>query len=166
MNVYMPTHFREKQECWKSLMELKDTEFVHNSIIRGDFNTTMGNHEKRGGSIIRDAQQEHMEDLILTLNLFDVKPQKFVYTWTNKRVRVNHIAARQDRFLAVDNLLILNYNLKYSILPWSSSGHRLISLIISQPLDLAQSPFATLPYCWNSPISRRWFPSPGQGGSR
>lgn len=46
------------------MMELKDIEFGHNYIIGGDFNTTMGNNEERGGSTVRDAQQEYMEDLI------------------------------------------------------------------------------------------------------
>lgn len=55
INVYIHTHFGEKEECWNSVMELKATKFGYNCIIGGEFNTTMGNHEKIGGSIIRDA---------------------------------------------------------------------------------------------------------------
>jgi len=49
-------------------MELKGIEYGHNCILEGYFNTTMGKHEKIGGSIVRDTLQEQMEDLILTLN--------------------------------------------------------------------------------------------------
>jgi len=76
----MPTHFQEKQVCWNSLVELKVIEFGYNCIIGGDFNTIMGNHEKRVGSIIHDTQKEYMEELILALNLYDVKPKKFLYS--------------------------------------------------------------------------------------
>jgi hypothetical protein len=47
--------------------------FHQNCIIGGDFNTTMHLTEKRGGSIVRDSSRERMEDLISTLDLFDVK---------------------------------------------------------------------------------------------
>lgn len=55
-------------------MELKGTKYGQKCILGGYLNTTMGSHEKRGGSIIQDSLHEHMEDLVFTLNLFDVKP--------------------------------------------------------------------------------------------
>lgn len=79
----------------------------------------MGQNEKRGG-IVRDASQENMEELILNLNIFDVKASKFLYTWNNKHTSLGHIAARLDHFLSSDSLLALNLCLKYFILPWCS----------------------------------------------
>lgn len=59
-------------------MELKNIEFGNNYVSGGDFNTTMGYCEKTGGSKIHDNHQEYMEDLILALALYDLKPQKLL----------------------------------------------------------------------------------------
>lgn len=64
-----------------------------------------------------------MEDIILNLNLFYVKPQKFLYNWKNKRSSLVHIVARLDHFLASDNLLVLNIFMNSSIFPWCGSNH-------------------------------------------
>ena len=61
-------------------MELKNSKYGCNCILGGDLNTTMGENEKRGVFTIRDSSQENMEDLIINLNLFNVKPPKFFYT--------------------------------------------------------------------------------------
>lgn len=126
-------------------MDLKNTEYGNRCIIYGDFNTTMGHHEKRGGSIIRDSQEEYMEGLILALKLYDFKPQNFLYTWSNRRMDLNHIVAYLDRFLAAGNILTLNCCLKFSILPEARLDHWLIRLEISLPLDLGPIPFRYFP---------------------
>jgi hypothetical protein len=50
--------------------------------------------EKRGGSIVRDPSRENMEDLISSLDLFDVQPSKGKFTWNNRRAGPGHIEAR------------------------------------------------------------------------
>ena len=54
---------------------LKNTEYGTNFILGGDFNTVLKQDEKRG--VLREIHQEDFEDLIMQLNLFDVKPSKF-----------------------------------------------------------------------------------------
>lgn len=76
----MPTHYKEKKECWQSFKVLKDSEFTRNSIVVGDFNVILSNKEKRGGSIVRDPFKESMEYIIEDGNLVDVKPIKRKYT--------------------------------------------------------------------------------------
>jgi hypothetical protein len=49
-------------------------------IIAGDFNTTLHPKEKRGGNLDRDPSREHLEDLISSLDLSDIKPKKNKYT--------------------------------------------------------------------------------------
>ena len=65
----------------------------------GDFNIVLSREEKRGGNPIHDPLREILEDLISYWELMDVKPIKGKYTWYNKRLLKDHIAARWDIFL-------------------------------------------------------------------
>jgi exonuclease III len=64
-NVYMSVTYKEKESCWNTLLDSKDTEHSHNNIIVGYFNVILNNEEKRGGSIIRDPFRENLEDLLV-----------------------------------------------------------------------------------------------------
>jgi hypothetical protein len=44
--------YSEKGECWDSLINLKGMIHWFNCIVAGDFNTTLSQREKRGGSIV------------------------------------------------------------------------------------------------------------------
>jgi hypothetical protein len=68
-------------------------------IFAGDFNTTLHNCEKRGGSIVREATRENMEDLLTIFDLFEIKLALGHFTWSNKRHRPGHIAVKLDTFL-------------------------------------------------------------------
>lgn len=72
---------------------------LENVILTGDLNLTLATFEKRGGTVVRDPAREWVEELIQDWDLMDVKPSKGNFTWTNKRTRPGHIAARLDRFL-------------------------------------------------------------------
>jgi hypothetical protein len=65
-------------------MRIKEDGFRKNCIIVGNFNTTLHQNEKKGGSTIRDPFRECMEDLVFELDLFDVHPRKGKYMWSNK----------------------------------------------------------------------------------
>lgn len=58
LNVYMPNNYWDKIECWNTLLEIKELGFRKNCIIVGDFNTTLHQKEKIGGSIVRDSFRE------------------------------------------------------------------------------------------------------------
>jgi len=50
--------------------------FSNNLIIAGDFNIAIHHWEKRGDLYVH----EHIEDLIPSLDLYDVKPSKGLFT--------------------------------------------------------------------------------------
>jgi hypothetical protein len=120
---------------------------------RGDFNTTLHRGEKKGGTFVRDQFREHMEDLISDLDLFDVQPSKGKYTWSNKRSRVGHIAARLDRFLIHSPLLFRPLSISSQIVSWGISDHRPIALSLVKEENLGPIPFKFNPIWMDSPDS-------------
>jgi hypothetical protein len=76
----------EKESCWRSLITLKDSEYVNNSIVARDYNVVPFDNEKRGGNIIKHPFKEKMEELIVEWDLIDINPIKGKYTWNNKRI--------------------------------------------------------------------------------
>jgi endonuclease/exonuclease/phosphatase family metal-dependent hydrolase len=66
LNVYIPYTLQEKQMCWNSLINLPDRNINLKLIVAGDFNTTLNNKEKSGGSLVRDPNKELMEDFMST----------------------------------------------------------------------------------------------------
>ena len=123
INIYMPNTYAEKQDCWKSLQDLKHTEYGTNCILGGDFNTVLKQDKKIRGAVVREIHQKDLKDLLMQSNLFDVKSSKFKYTWNNKRVEPGRIAARLDRFLASDILLSTSFTITSEIQPWCGSDH-------------------------------------------
>lgn len=65
-----------------------------------------------------------MEDLMNDWDLLDVKPNRGKYTLTNKRVGVNHIAARLDHFLVSTDLLFKDKQFSSTILGMRDLDHR------------------------------------------
>ena len=123
INIYMLNNYVKKKYCWKSLQDLKHTDYGTNCILGGDFNTVLKQDEKREGAVVREIHQEDFEDLLMQLNLFDVKPSKFKYTWNNKRAGLGHIEGRLDIFLASDLLLSSLVSISLEIWPWCGSDH-------------------------------------------
>ena len=97
-NIYAPNSFADKKTCWNLLWEERSNQHG-NVILGGDFNVTLSQDEKKGGSKVRDPFKEIVDDLILEWDLMDIKPSIGKYTWSNKRTGPGHIAARLDRFL-------------------------------------------------------------------
>jgi hypothetical protein len=130
-------------------------------IFYGDFNTFLQAKEKRQGTIVRDPSREYMEDLISVFDLADVKPKKCKYTWSNKRMGKDHIAARLDIFLV--NNIFLEDNVSYhsNILSWGGSDHKPISLFIEPMEDYGPIPFRFNPLWAQDPsflelVSHSW----------
>jgi endonuclease/exonuclease/phosphatase family metal-dependent hydrolase len=137
----MPNQIQEKMECWRSLLDLMEFENEDNFIIAGDFNTTLHHWEKRGGTIVSDSSREYLEDLISSLDLFDVNPSKGVFTWSNRRVGPRHISTRLDHFFIGSALLTDPSALSSQILPWTCSNHKPISLAFLNENNLGPIPF-------------------------
>jgi hypothetical protein len=140
-NVYMSNSYREKEECWESLLGLEGMGYAQNCIIVGDFNTTIHIKEKRGGSIVRDPFREKMEDLMTILDLVDVQPIKGQFTWNNRRVGPGHIVARLDHFIISSSFFSRDDIISSSIIPWASSDHRSISLSFVKEENMGPIPF-------------------------
>jgi exonuclease III len=132
-NIYMPSVYHDKIQCWNSLFSLQDQANSVPYIFVGDFNTTLHALEKRGGTIVRDSTREHMEELISDLDLVDIKPTSGRFTWSNKRHGPGHIVVRLDRFLISGCLLEDQFLPSSCILPWSGFDHRPISLSLPPP---------------------------------
>jgi exonuclease III len=144
-NIYAPQLLGEKNHCWDSLQTYLQQNNLSNIILGGDFNVTLAQDEKRGGSIVRDPAREWVEDLAAAWDLLDIKPTKGRYTWTNKRIGPGHIAARLDRFLVQSSFLVLGLEAKTEILTHSASDHKPIRLEIKKDQVKGPIPFRFSP---------------------
>lgn len=82
---------------------------------------------------------------MLHWDLEDIKPYVGKYTWTNKRLGSNHIAARLDRFLVQSSFLSCGLTTSSKILPNCTSDHKPISLELSLDGNLGPIPFRFSP---------------------
>jgi exonuclease III len=144
-NIYAPQFLGDKIYCWDSLQTYLQQNTLSNIILGGDFNVTLAQDEKRGGSIVRDPAREWVEDIAVAWDLLDIKPTKARYTWTNKRIGPGHIAARLDRFMVQSSFLVLGLTTNSAILPHSTSDHKPIRLEIKKDNFKGPIPFRFSP---------------------
>eukprot|EP00253_Pinus_taeda_P017122 PITA_17122 len=140
-NLYVPVHYEEKRECWRSLSDYIAQISPTNLVIGGDLNITLDPKEKKGGIQSRDPFIDTVGNLILRWDLVDFKPMKGKYTWTNNRTGENHISARLDRFLMRSSLMMDNRIVFTKILPKLTSDHKPILLCLKEEEDLGPLPF-------------------------
>jgi hypothetical protein len=76
INVYVPNKYHEKRECRRSLLSFSKEYSLDNFIFAGDFNSTIHHGEKGERSSIHDPCREKLEDIISSLDLFDVTPSQ------------------------------------------------------------------------------------------
>eukprot|EP00253_Pinus_taeda_P034931 PITA_34931 len=119
------------------------TQLLHKDS--GDLNVTLALDEKKGGSIVRDPAREWVEDIMLGWDLEDIKPSSGKFTWSNKRIAPNHIAARLDRFLVHTSFLTCGLMASSKILPNLTSDHKPILLELSLDINLGPIPFRFSP---------------------
>jgi hypothetical protein len=139
-NIYMLVVYQEKMECSRSLIN----NFNVGSpplIFAGKINTTLSQNERKGGSRVHDLGREFLEDMIAVHDLIDVKPNRGKFTWKNRRIGPNHIAAMLDRFLIGSSLLDCHISPSSRIFPWSISNHHPISLDLSPSKYIGPIPF-------------------------
>ena len=139
--MYVPVHYDEKKECWKTLSDYVELLNHKNIVIGGDLNIILDPKEKRGGTFSRDPLLSTVENLILQWDLVDFKPVKGEYTWTNNRTGENHISARLDRFLTSSSIMMDKIIAFTKILPKLTSDHKPILLCLKEEEDLGPLPF-------------------------
>lgn len=81
------------------MLKLKDSKLSKGFIFFGNFNLTLYPWGKKGGTLVKDPFKEHMEDLISSFKLVDIKLMGKKYTWTNRRIGPRHITTCLDRFM-------------------------------------------------------------------
>ena len=91
--------------------------------------------------MIRDSSREWVEDLIANWDLEDIKPAKGIYTWTNRRLGPGHIVARLDRFLVQQSLHLQGMDHVSSIIAFSASDHKPITLSFFKDKNMGPIPF-------------------------
>eukprot|EP00253_Pinus_taeda_P032639 PITA_32639 len=144
-NLYVPVHYEEKKECWRSLSDFFEQISPTNLVIGGDLNITLDPKEKKGGIQSRDPFSRTVGNLIQRWDLVDFKPVKGKFTWTNNRTGENHISARLDRFLISSSLMLDNIIVFTKILPKLTSDHKPILICLKKEEDLGPLPFRFSP---------------------
>jgi hypothetical protein len=59
----------EKDECWSTLLNLRNSDYSENCIIIGDLNIIGNNAEKRGGVFGREPFRDNIEEIIMAVGL-------------------------------------------------------------------------------------------------
>eukprot|EP00253_Pinus_taeda_P030806 PITA_30806 len=108
-------------------------------------NVTLALDERKGGSNVRDPAREWVEYIMIGWDLEDIKPSSGKFTWSNKILSPNHIAARLDRFLVQSSFLTCGLMASSKILPNLTSDHKPIILELSQDANLGPIPFRFIP---------------------
>eukprot|EP00253_Pinus_taeda_P031968 PITA_31968 len=140
-NLYVPVHYEEKKECWRSLSEFLE----QISPSGGDLNIILDLKEKKGGIQSKDPFSRTVGSLIQRWDLVDLKPVKGKFTWTNNRTGDKNIAARLDRFLINSSLMMDNRIVFSKILPKLTSDHKPILLCLKKEEELGPLPFRFSP---------------------
>eukprot|EP00253_Pinus_taeda_P015595 PITA_15595 len=144
-NLYVPVHYEEKKECWRSLSEFLELNSPSNLVLGGDLNIILDLKEKKGGIQSKDPFSRTVGSLIQRWDLVDLKPVKGKFTWTNNRTGDNHIAARLDRFL-INSSLMMDKRIAFSkILPKLTSDHKPILFCLKEEEYLGPLPFRFSP---------------------
>eukprot|EP00253_Pinus_taeda_P022451 PITA_22451 len=100
-------------------------------------------------------------------DLIDFIPVRGLFTWSNNRSGLDHIAAYLDRFLVQSSLMMNKKIIKTKILPKLTSDHKPIQLLLEDEENLDPLPFHfnplwaeregffdTVKESWAKPISR------------
>eukprot|EP00253_Pinus_taeda_P016135 PITA_16135 len=140
-NLYVPVTYSEKRDCWNSLSAFLEQHNPENIIIAGDFNIFLKTKEKRGGSSSKDPMLAFVEELLHQWDLLDYTPVRGLFTWSNNRSRLDHIAAHLDRFLVQSSIMLNKKIIKTKILPKLTSDHKPIQLLLDDEENLGPLPF-------------------------
>eukprot|EP00253_Pinus_taeda_P033369 PITA_33369 len=144
-NVYLPNHYREKEQCWTDLKENMDNEQNPNIILTGDFNLALHANEKRGGNFTHDPFRSQLEEIMSDHELIDIIPKNRKYTWNNRRLGPGNIMERLDRILVNISLLSTFTAGHTKILNATASDHFPILLTLDSHSQLGPIPFSYNP---------------------
>ena len=121
--VYGPPIPGEREVFLQDIRKLNEMHKEKYWLLGGDFNMLLNLAEKRGGIRREEPEMELFRDLLIDLHLVDIPTVNGMYTWNNRRRERHQIAARLDRFLALEALVSLDVYYEAAILPTLGSDH-------------------------------------------
>ena len=142
----MSINSTKKEECFISLLNLRNSDYSKNFIIIGDLNIIKNGANKRGGIFGRYSFRDNIEDLITDWYLLGIPSQRGKFTSTNMRAGLGYIEVRLDFFLVHNNFIHQNDAIKYYIVPSLIYDHKPISLHLQALPNYNPLPF------WFNPL--------------
>eukprot|EP00253_Pinus_taeda_P029081 PITA_29081 len=128
-NIYAPSHFRDKDQCWATLEEDIQTEDNRNIILRAK-----------------------LENIMQECDLVDIIPKNRRFTWNNRRLGRDNILERLDRILVNTSFLSDFSTAHADILPYLASDHHPISIVLEAHCPLGPLPFKFNPLWRSNPF--------------
>lgn len=98
------------------------------------------------------------------LNLLDIKPPNYKFTWSNRWVRTSHVSTKLDHFLVGSSFLEQHISFSCSHLSQSGSNHRPIKNSISYMRILALFHYVSMNCRYYSQVSLKLHQNPGLNG--
>eukprot|EP00253_Pinus_taeda_P006109 PITA_06109 len=138
VNVYGPCQSRDS--FWEELMS-KTVMKSPLMIMGGDLNFSLGRTEAWGPYAREDPLAEFFLNLISENKLIDPSPVKLKPTWRNRRVGVDRIAKRLDRFLVTESLTSKVPMIRQWVEELGNSDHFPIFLDLTNPPPKPPAPF-------------------------
>ena len=63
-NIYVPTQYKEKRDCWGTMVEFMEAYNPSNIILAGDLNIVLKANEKKRGFFGNDTLRSQVEEII------------------------------------------------------------------------------------------------------
>eukprot|EP00253_Pinus_taeda_P019282 PITA_19282 len=140
-NVYGPQRPNDKLGLLDSLGELRDRHAKIPWIMGGDFNMIKSLTEKKGGTRTLSKDSIEFHNFLDNMKLVNKRTSNGLFTWNNKRGGGSQVASKLDRFLILEDLMLIGMDMKMRILPFGGSDHWPLQLEVQGIGTLKNRPF-------------------------
>lgn len=127
-NVYSPQHLEDKLRLLTSLEELTERHPVMSQILGGDSNMIKSLTEKKGGTRTLERDPITFQNFLNNMRLVDMETINGTFTWNNKRGGASQVSSKLERFIILEDLLLIGCIMTTFILPFRGSDHWPIQL--------------------------------------
>jgi len=129
-NVYSPQRMDDKLRFLDSLGELKDrhVDIPASWGVGGDFDLIRSLLEKKGGNRSLRNDSLTFQTFRDTMKLVDIDTSNGQFTWNNKRGGESNVASKLNRFIILDDLILLDKEMIVRFLPFGGSDHLSVQL--------------------------------------
>jgi len=140
-NVYGPQKPEDKLRLLTLLKELRERHLGIPSIMGGDFNMIRSISEKKDGTRSLGRDSIAFQNFINNMRLVDTETSNGIFTWNNKRGGESQVASKLDRFIILEDLILIGLDLLAMILPFGGLDHWPIQIEASFIGTLRNRPF-------------------------